>query len=532
MVNQLPIDIQSVLHNQLGVYPYSFLKIDPDGRILDAKGAQPNLGCLPQCGDPVEIYFEAFTNMFPLNRPMEGTETTVIANVELKNQKIFNIYLLSSSTDTWIVFVETTEAVKQIKTLLQKYNEHILHSHGGRRSGETGWSIGLLQRLGFTCFEHIEGSYFRLLDKPAEWSYPVFRYLEVNAEYFDLVDHHPFLEVFLNEAKTFWEKRTENALQSGLWSEQDEEGNCYAVKAVACFTPFQKLLLLGPAENSAENVQKLIQKARERSLDYEEMKKTQTTLKKMIAFKNQFVSIVSHDLRAPLASVITMLRLLVQGYIPRPDDTRNTKDFLQLAQSELEKVLDYNQKIYDWTNLELGRFQIELEWHNLAEILEDIIQTHAQLFKEKGISLGSELEADFMVHVDKTLFYQLMSNLVNNARKFTPRKGQVTLKALIADSGLELQICDTGVGMDASSLDEAFSDYFSQHTKGTSDERGSGLGLSICKKILDAHRFDVQMESRKNKGTTVKIFIPHKSMKQKPFQGKKGSKKKGFLKFF
>jgi signal transduction histidine kinase len=531
MSNTIPRPVLDILQDQLGIYPPSILKLDSEGTILDTSALQANFRMHPEIGDSIERYVEALNYIFPYERTGEDlVETLELTNMEFKNQQAFTIYLIFTPTDVWAVFVETTETVSQLKRVFQKYNETML-KQSSQPAEVSRWGSLLLKSLGYTCYEHIEGTYFKLLGKPADWALPVLGYIHQNRHYIDLVDHHPFLDVFLTEAEAFWNSPSGESLESGIWLEQDEDGKNYAFKAIATHPEQARLLLLGPAENSVDNLQELIQTARERSLDIEELNKAKASLQKLIAFKNQFVSIISHDLRAPITSVITLLKLLIDGHLPKKGDTRTHKDFLLTAQSELEKVLAYNEKIYEWTNLELGRFHIELEWINLDELLNGTIHTFKDKFRKKGVTIASEFGCPVAVHVDQVMFPQAINNLIGNALKFTPKKGRVTVTTKLVESGLKIVISDTGVGMNPSAVEDAFSGYHTHHTGGTSGEIGSGLGLGICKKITDIHGFHIEISSKVGMGTSVSILLPEEAMK-KIDGGKRKAPRKKFLRFF
>ncbi|PIE89067.1 MAG: hypothetical protein CR997_13135 [Acidobacteria bacterium] len=524
-MNPLPEQVERFLKNELNVYPPSFIKIDRDGLVLGHISLEKNTSLEIETGQKISDSFEALDRVFPCEE-----DVVSLPNVEL-DDKIFDIHMVFEDDTGWFILIETTENVIFFKRILNTYNECRSDLQKAQPAGIEDESYNLINTLGYTCFEYIDHDLFSLRGQAAEWSKPVFSYLDIMQDHIDLVAFHPFLDVFIDRACKLW--RSENScefVRSGLWSETSSEGDVYALNAVAAKVSGKNLLLIGPAENASDKLQQLIQKARNKSLDYEQLEKAQKSLREMISFKNQFISIVSHDLRAPITSVITLLRLLIDGILPKKDGPDEVNHYLKKGLAELEQVLAYNQKIYNWSNLQLGRFTLDPQWVTLKKLLKNVGDTFQVQLEQKNISLKYILDVSIQIYADEALFTQLLNNLVGNAIKFTHPGGQITLKVHRRDNHCVLTVIDNGTGMSPEMIEGIMNNDFISSVKGTKGEKGTGLGLNICKKVIDAHEFQFDIESNPGRGSSMSVIFKDDAVKE--IAKRSDYKMNRFLRFF
>ncbi|PIE02626.1 MAG: hypothetical protein CSA81_06475 [Acidobacteria bacterium] len=504
MTHPLPHVVANYLKKELKIFPPSFVKINRDGKVLDQKNIEQNTRIQINNGSYISDCFEALEHYFPFKEDIVS-----LPNMELKNRHFFDVHIFFEGPIGWLVFLESTAKVAVYRDLLQSYNAMQLEASSKVfDSGHQTSDILLVNRLGYTCFEWIEGSKFRLLGEQAAWSKPVLCYQDLNQDEYDLVKLHPFLDIFMKEAHSLWTgEREQKLLISDLWTETCRNGNEYQFNALATESYGVKLLLLGPADSGSMNYHDLVQKARNKSLDFEQMIRTQNALKHAITFKNKFVSIITHDLKAPISSVVMLLQCMISGVLPKRRDTLTSKGYLKRGLSELEGVLAYNQKIFNWSNLELGCFQLDLDWYSAKEVLCKSGYVYQNRMAKKEITLVYSIHDALLFRVDRVLFSQLLNNLISNAIKFTSRGGKVEIQTTLSRQGLSITIADNGVGMSQRALKDAFSSDFVLSSLGTEGEKGSGLGLSICRKIVDAHGFSIDLVSNFGAGTTVTLQL-------------------------
>lgn len=209
-----------------------------------------------------------------------------------------------------------------------------------------------------------------------------------------------------------------------------------------------------------------------------------------------------------MASVLGIADMFIEDeeLLDKFDDFH--KEMLIAISDQITKVLDYNNKLYHWSNLELGNFKLEIKQIHLSTLTDDVKNVFINKLKEKNIDLIENIPEDIQVLVDETLFSQVLNNLIGNAIKFTPENGVIKLYAEQSGNNVLLNIEDSGVGIPDNKINNLFSGFNSDSTQGTKGEKGSGLGLGIVKKILDAHDFKIEIKSTLNIGTKFIISIP------------------------
>jgi signal transduction histidine kinase len=199
-----------------------------------------------------------------------------------------------------------------------------------------------------------------------------------------------------------------------------------------------------------------------------------------------------------------------EDFLDKLDDFN--REMIMSIKEEMQRLLDYNDKLYHWSNLELGNFEIVHEKINLFELVTKAYQTSKAKMDAKSIVFENSVDKDTAIEVDITLILQVLNNLLSNAVKFTPNNGNISVSSQFTGDGINLVVADSGVGMPPEVRDTLFDDSIRSTTLGTLGEKGSGLGIGIIKKIIDAHGFSIKVESEKGKGTSFIISIPKENI--------------------
>lgn len=234
------------------------------------------------------------------------------------------------------------------------------------------------------------------------------------------------------------------------------------------------------------------------------LKEYQDKLRGMVNLRNDFVKIISHDLRNPFTTI--------QGFAEKLLEAENLTDKQRLSLEYIIKTVefsdDYFDKLLSWTLIHHGNFKLEFAEQDLAELIEGILHQQLDKVREKELKLKNELTPGIKLSLDPTFFRQAVTNLLSNAIKFTPRYGRIKFSVSRDDSGLALIISDSGVGMPAGfNIGILDKDSIVSSRKGTDGEMGTGIGLGICKKILDAHNFRLDFAGNMMGGTDSRIFF-------------------------
>jgi signal transduction histidine kinase len=223
-----------------------------------------------------------------------------------------------------------------------------------------------------------------------------------------------------------------------------------------------------------------------------------------------FLSIVSHELRTPLAAVENYLQTILGGFAGE----LNTKQKRMLNRCVI-RVTDLSALISDVVDLARMRpeqIQADFEWFDPGEVGRESIEDSRLAATEKNIQIRIQPPTEFKPIVgSRRRMRQVFTNLLNNAIKFAPEDSIVFFKAWYEDNQLIFTVEDSGPGIPVDDLEYIFTDFFRASNVG--DSPGAGLGLSIAKKIMDAHQGDILVENLKDadgnvKGTRFSVFIP------------------------
>lgn len=229
------------------------------------------------------------------------------------------------------------------------------------------------------------------------------------------------------------------------------------------------------------------------------------------ASKDRFFSIVAHDLRGPFNPLLGMVKLMTR----MPDDTPAC-EFKTMAESvygAARTVYELLENLLAWSRLERGRMDCAPEQVDLQRLVDRSTHLFAEVAAEKDISLRNRVPAGVAVCADPNMLNTVVRNLISNALKFTPNGGNVTVAALpdtAAARLLTVTVLDTGVGIRREDQDKLFRLDVTVSTVGTADEKGTGLGLIICKEMVKKNggRIWIESDGTPGKGTAVKFTVP------------------------
>jgi signal transduction histidine kinase len=225
--------------------------------------------------------------------------------------------------------------------------------------------------------------------------------------------------------------------------------------------------------------------------------------------RRELVSNISHDLRTPLSSM--------QGYVEsvllRGDqlDAEGRAEHLRTALRHARQLGQRIADLFELSKLDAGRVQPNLEVFCLAELLQDVIQSYRLAAQQRGVKIelaaGSHLQA--RVRADIALIERVLQNLIDNALRFTPTGGEITLAIEAEGSRLKVSVSDTGAGIAHEHLPHIFERYWrASEAADTAPGASAGLGLAIVKRILDLHGCVVRVRSELARGTCIEFALP------------------------
>lgn len=241
------------------------------------------------------------------------------------------------------------------------------------------------------------------------------------------------------------------------------------------------------------------------------LQQSELRLKELNDTQNKFFSIISHDLRGPLNTLSGFIQVM------KKDTGLFNKEELNLFSLRMERslhgVASLLDNLFQWASAQTGLIEFSPGDFRIEKLLKEnvfLLQDTADL---KKISLSYEVETGLMVTADIQMMRLLLRNMVSNAVKFTTKGGFVHIKAMEEDSWTLIKITDNGIGISAENRQKLLQDKPAHTRPGTDNEKGSGLGLILCKEFVEMHRGRIEVESAPGAGTTFLVYLPLKTTK-------------------
>lgn len=236
-------------------------------------------------------------------------------------------------------------------------------------------------------------------------------------------------------------------------------------------------------------------------------------LRKAAKLKDEFLANVSHELRTPLNTILGWAQMLTSGKLRDPERERGIEAILMSARNESQVV----DQLLVVSRIDSGKFYLKMEPTTLEPLLAAVLQMIKPVADEKMIQIVVErADENSTIIVDPTRIQQVLWNLVNNAVKFTPRGGQVTVRTgRLGASELQITVSDTGQGISPDFLPFVFERFRQADGSTTRNTGGLGLGLTIAKHLVELHGGTIRAESRgEGQGATFRVHIPCGSSSQ------------------
>jgi PAS domain S-box-containing protein len=237
-----------------------------------------------------------------------------------------------------------------------------------------------------------------------------------------------------------------------------------------------------------------------------EIESQRDKLEKLNVTKDKFFSIIAHDLRNPFQSIMGFADLLVKNYAELEDQIK--KEYIGLIYESSQYAHSLLENLLHWSRTQTDSIKYEPSEISIALIIdENLHMLHANIEK-KGLSVTLKVDSNAKVYADKNMLDTVVRNLINNAVKFTPRGGKITIQSQDKKDFLVISITDTGVGIEAEDLHKLFHLETFHTTPGTEEESGTGLGLIICNEFVKKHGGEISVDSKPGKGTTFTFTLP------------------------
>ena len=231
-------------------------------------------------------------------------------------------------------------------------------------------------------------------------------------------------------------------------------------------------------------------------------------LKKMDRMKSDFVSLVSHEIRSPMNSVLMQLKVILDGLAG--DTTEKQQEILKRASQKIHSLIDLVSELLDLSKIESGLIALTKESIQFNDLLQDQADFHRETARAKQIAIHVEPSPGLPpVQANRQNMEEVLSNLVTNAINYTPEGGEIHLSSSLENGTLCIAVADTGWGIPPEELEKVFTRFYRVKNEKTRYVTGTGLGLPIVKSIVEAHQGTIKVESTVGTGSTFRVYLPH-----------------------
>jgi signal transduction histidine kinase len=253
--------------------------------------------------------------------------------------------------------------------------------------------------------------------------------------------------------------------------------------------------------------QNLIEERSERQLEQNEASTLIGDMDREKAERMRFFTIISHDLRSPIANLTGFLQQLLAEF----DDLNPEQVKARILRLEVivQRLSHLTESLLTWTKHKLDRFQCEYQYIDLKALTDENVELFSESCTQKGISLISTLNEAVTAYADVDMINAAMRNIVSNAIRFTHEKGTIRIGAESKEDGIVLSVSDNGMGIAEVRLRTLFDPAPNRalSSAGTGGERGAGLGLLLCKELVEKNGGTIWLESQEGRGTTVFVKL-------------------------
>ena len=228
--------------------------------------------------------------------------------------------------------------------------------------------------------------------------------------------------------------------------------------------------------------------------------------------KSDFVSNVSHELRTPLSLIRMFAETLELKRVPSEE---KKMQYYRIISNESNRLTRMINNILDFSRIEAGRKEFHLQETNLTEIVRDILESYQFHLKQKGFELTEEICEDVpLILADPEAVSQAFINILENAVKYSKETKNITVRLYQENTHLVLQVEDKGIGIDKSSHQKIFDKFYRVGDSLVHNTKGSGLGLTLVKFIMDYHQGKVTVQSKPGEGSTFSLIFPIKNVEK------------------
>jgi two-component system, sensor histidine kinase and response regulator len=247
--------------------------------------------------------------------------------------------------------------------------------------------------------------------------------------------------------------------------------------------------------------------------DVTQLKQTEIKLKELIATKEKFFSIIANHLKNPFSAIVGFSNILSEenfNEAPNEIKLKQTQHIATVINEAAKRAAGLIENLLTWSLTQTGGLEFHPQKLILRQVVNDVMRDFKKSVSNKEIRIFNEVAELMEVYAEMPMLKTIIRILINNAIKFTKAGGSVTIDATEHEEYIEVTVSDTGVGIPPNFLEKLFRIDSKYITLGTNEEQGAGLGLILCKDLVEKHNGEVFVESTEGKGSVFRIRLPKK----------------------
>jgi len=239
-----------------------------------------------------------------------------------------------------------------------------------------------------------------------------------------------------------------------------------------------------------------------------QLSESEQSLKELNATKDKFFSIISHDLKNPFSSLLSMSESISKNFQHTDDEDKLT--IFNMINESVKHIYSLLNNLLTWSRAQRERISFEPVEFDLSTLIEININLHRIAAEKKGVNLIANYEENIKAYADREMINTVIRNLINNAVKFSASGNSIEIESKKKDSSVEVLIKDQGIGISEENLQKLFCIDVKFKSTGTSGEKGTGLGLILCKEFVEKNKGKIKVESILGKGSIFSFSVPTK----------------------
>ncbi|NIJ45229.1 PAS domain S-box-containing protein [Wenyingzhuangia heitensis] len=238
------------------------------------------------------------------------------------------------------------------------------------------------------------------------------------------------------------------------------------------------------------------------------LKKSEASLRELNSTKDKFFSIIAHDLKSPFNGILGFSQLLSEQV--KNKDYESIEEYAEIINTSSHHSVNLLSNLMEWSMSQTGKMEFYPEYVDIVLMIKSTLDLLKISSNQKSINIQLDMPTNQILYVDKVMIEVVLRNLISNAIKFTPNKGTIHIYSKENNDCYVFSIIDTGIGIDEKHIDKLFRIDSTYTTEGTNNERGTGLGLILCKDFIDYHKGKIGVKSKLGVGSEFYFSLPQK----------------------